>query len=408
MHLRRIFGLLAAGLFLLLAGAPSVEAQENDALRFFQQNPSRLLFRSQPEVRRPPPQPRVIRSAPEPRRRISPSPEFDVTAQPEKLAIPVTAYVHVIGDTLGELLAQGLKEQLADTKPDVGIVKRARASTGIVRDDFFDWNKALKELLAGTEKVDMVVMMLGSNDRQALRDDVGSYEFGTDRWREIYLKRLDDLVAPVRDKRIPFVIVGMPIMQAQKFSADMLALNTLFRERAARMGASYVDLWEAFATEQGQYSASGPDVNGVITRLRSNDGIHFTKAGSRKLGFFVGKEVDQQLNRERPATEVVALPSDLSEQIKRDAPGLVPQSLQSAVPLPTELPTLPVISLRPLASPTLELTGAPQTPGGQILRGRINAPANEMAILVEQALGYGRLPPAKAGRADDFPWPRAN
>ena len=299
MRLRRILGLLAIGLFLLLTGAPSVEAQEGDALRFFQQNPSRLLFRSQPEIRRPPPRPRVVRSAPEPRRRIIPVPEYDVTAQPEKPVVPATTHVHVIGDTLGELLAQGLKEHLADTKPEVGVVKRARASTGIVRDDFFDWNKALKELLTGTEKVDMVVMMLGSNDRQALRDEAGSYEFGTDRWREIYLKRLDDLIAPVREKRIPFVIVGMPIMQAQKLSADMLMLNTLFRERAARIGASYVDLWEAFATEQGQYGASGPDVNGVITRLRTNDGIHFTKAGSRKIGFFVGKEIDQQLSREQ-------------------------------------------------------------------------------------------------------------
>ncbi len=405
MHLRRIIGSLAIGLFLLLIGGPSVEAQENDALRFFQQNPSRLLFRSQPEVRRPPPVRRSVRSAPEPRRRISPSPEAEVAAQP---VVPVTTYVHVIGDTLGELLAQGLKEQLAETKPEAGIVKRARASTGIVRDDFFDWNKALKELLAGTEKVDIVVMMLGSNDRQALRDDAGSHEFGTDRWREIYLKRLDDLMVPVREKRIPFVIVGMPIMQSQKLSADMLVLNTLFRERAVRIGASYVDLWEAFATEQGQYGASGPDVNGVITRLRSNDGIHFTKAGARKLGFFVGKEVDQQLSRERPATEVAALPSDLSEQIKRDAPGLVPQGLQAALPLPAELPALPMIILRPLASPTLELTGTPRATGGQILRGRINQDTSEMAILVEQALGYGRLPPAKAGRADNFAWPRAN
>jgi uncharacterized protein len=407
MRLRRILGLLAIGMFLLLTGGPSVDAQENDALRFFQQNPSRLLFRSQPEVRRVPP-PRTVRVAPEPRRRIAPVLEPETPAPTDKPVVPVTTYVHVIGDSLGELLAQGLKEQLADTKPEVGVVKRARSSSGIVRDDYFDWNKALKELLAGTEKVDMVVMMLGSNDRQALRDDAGSYEFGTDRWREIYLKRLDDLVAPAREKRIPFVIVGMPIMQAQKLSADMLVLNTLFRERAARNGASYVDLWEAFATEQGQYGASGPDVNGVITRLRTNDGIHFTKAGLRKIGFFVGKEVDQQLGRERPATEVAALPSDLSEQIKRDAPGLVPQSLQTAVPLPAELPVLPVISLRPLASPTLELTGVPQASGGQILRGRVNPPANEMAILVEQALGYGRLPPAKAGRADDFSWPRVN
>jgi uncharacterized protein len=409
MSMRRLLLMLSVGLILLLTGGPAVIAQDGDALRFFQQNPSRLLFRSQPEAR-PPPR-RTVRQPADagyavPRRRVVAPVEIETPVQPETPDVPITAFVHIIGDSLADLLAQGLKEQLAETKPDVGVVKRARSSSGLVRDDYFDWNKALKDLFAGTEKADMIVMMLGSNDRQALRDETGSHDFGSERWREIYLKRLDDLVALAREKRIPFVIVGMPIMQSQRLSADMLTLNTLFRERSARNGATYVDIWDAFATEQGQYNSSGPDVNGEIVRLRTADGIHFSKAGMRKLGFFVGKEVSQQLGRERPVVEIAALPNDLSEQIRRDAPGLAPQGLQSAIPLPTELPELPVISLRPLAGPVLELTGTPQSPGGRLLGGRIIAPANEMAILVEQALAYGRTPPAKAGRADDFAWPR--
>ncbi len=409
MAMRHLLSLCAVGLLLLLTGGPVVVAQDGDALRFFQQNPSRLLFRSQPEVRTPPR--RVVRPPGEagyaaPRRRSVVPPEGETLVPPEKSEVPITTFVHVIGDSLGDLLSQGLKDQLAETKPDVGVVKRARSSSGLVREDYFDWNKALKELLAGTEKTDMVVMMLGSNDRQALRDETGSHDFGSERWREIYLKRLDDLMALPRDKRIPLVIVGMPIMHSQRLSADMLALNTLFRERSARNGAVYVDIWDAFSTEQGQYNSSGPDVNGVIVRLRTADGIHFNKAGTRKLGFFVGKEINQQLGRERPATEIAALPSDLSEQIRRDAPGLVPQGLQASIPLPTELPELPVISLRPLSGPILELTGPARSPGGRLLSGRVLTPATEMTILVEQALAYGRLPPAKAGRADDFAWPR--
>jgi uncharacterized protein len=409
MSMRRLLVMFTVGMFLLLTGGPVVVAQEGDALRFFQQNPSRLLFRSQPEPRPAPRQ--AVRQPSEagyaaPRRRPVAPLETETPVQPERPDVPITTFVHVIGDSLAELLSQGLKEQLADTKPDVGVIKRARSSSGLVRDDYYDWNKALKDLLAGTEKTDMIVMMLGSNDRQALRDETGSHDFGAERWRDIYLKRLDDLVALARDKRIPFVIVGMPIMQSQRLSADMLTINTLLRERTARNGAIYVDIWDAFATEQGQYNPSGPDVNGEIVRLRTTDGIHFSKAGMRKLGFFVGKEVSQQLGRERPAVEIAALPSDLSEQIRRDAPGLVPQGLQTAIPLPTELPELPLISVRPLAGPILELTGIPQSPGGKLLGGRIVVPANEISILVEQALGYGRLPPAKAGRADDFAWPR--
>jgi uncharacterized protein len=418
MIIRRVVSLLTVALLLVLTGGPTVDAQEGDVLRFFQQNQTRPLFRSQPEVRRssqPASAPRVRRVEPEersyaaPRRRVLPPVETEspVVAQPERPVVPVTTFVYVLGDSLSELLAQGLKDQIAETKPDVGVVRRGRSSSGLVRDDYHDWNKVLRELLAGTEKVDLVVMMLGSNDRQALRDETGSHEFNTERWREIYTRRLDDLLSQARDKRLPFILVGMPLMQSQRLSADMLSLNTLFRERAQRSGAAYVDVWEGFANEQGSYSSIGPDVNGEIVRLRTVDGIHFTRAGMRKLGFFVGKELDQQLGRVRPNVEVASLPSDLSEQIRRDAPNLVPQGLQ-AVPLPSELPALPVIGERPLNGPIIALTNPPQTAGARILTSRLDQPANEMTILVEQALGYGRLPPAKQGRADDFRWPRAN
>jgi uncharacterized protein len=418
MVVRRVASLLTVALLLVLTGGPTVDAQDVDALRFFQLNQARPFFRAQPDARRPTQPaavPRARRIEPEersyvaPRRRVLPPVETEapVVAQPERPVVPVTTFVYVLGDSLAELLAQGLKDQIAESKPDVGVVRRGRSSSGLVRDDYHDWNKVLRELLAGTEKVDLVVMMLGSNDRQALRDDTGSHEFNTERWREIYIRRLDDLLNQARDKRLPFILVGMPLMQSQRLSADMLTLNAMFRERAQRSGAAYVDVWEGFANEQGAYSSIGPDVNGEMVRLRTVDGVHFTRAGMRKLGFFVGKELDQQLGRVRPNVEVASLPSDLSEQIRRDAPSLVPQGLQS-VPLPSELPAVPVIGERPLSGPIIALTNPPESAGGRMLSGRITQPSNEMAILVEQALGYGRLPPAKNGRADDFRWPKVN
>jgi uncharacterized protein len=415
--LKRLFSLFAICVFLLVTAGPHAGAQESDALRFFQQNPSRSLFRSEPPVRRVVNRP--VRQEPRgntregsyvaPRRRAAPSPSPDVAVlpDPEKVVVPVTTFIHVAGDSLAELLAQGLKEHLVD-KPEIGIVRRARSSSGIVRDDYYDWNKVLQDLLASPERVDLLAMMIGSNDRQPLRDETGSHEFKSDRWREIYVKRLDGLIELVRAQRIPMIWVGLPIMQSQRLSADILYINGLVRERATRAGMTYVDIWEGFANDQGQYSSSGPDVNGEIVKLRAADGVHFTKAGARKLGFFVSKDVALQLNRERSGSEIAALPSDLSEQIKRDAPGLVPQSLQTSLQLPTELPALPAISERPLAGPTVALTANIQTEGAKLLKGKPLVPVNEMTILVEQALGYGRLPPAKLGRADDFQWPRAS
>ncbi len=102
---------------------------------------------------------------------------------------------------------------------------------------------------------------------------------------------------------------------------------------------------------------------------------------------------------------VASLPQDLSEQIRRDTPGLTPQSLQSVPLLPEELTALPVIRERPLQGPVIELTAAPVSQGAVLMSRRLLAPADEMSIFVEQALAYGRLPAPKPGRADDHRWP---
>jgi uncharacterized protein len=405
---------LACVSFLLILGGQSVQAQDNDALRFFQQNPQgRIWFRNQPQPTRP-----VIRQRPREenvvrRRAPRPRPQSEAPAEaPAEIAVapqpivPASIFVHVLGDSLSELLAQGLKEQLID-KPEIGIVRRGRSSSGLVRDDYHDWAKVLREAVHGPDKIDMLIMMIGSNDRQVLRDETGSHEFMSERWREIYTKRIDDLLSVAREKRLPMAWVGMPVMQSARLTADMLAINEIVRDRVTKGGFAYVDIWEGFANEQGQYAVAGPDINGETVRLRMSDGVHFTKAGARKLGFFASREVDRQLARDRPTgVEVAALPPDLSDELKRNAAAGALQPALPAIALPGELPVPVIIRERPLIGPLAALTAAPVAAGGQLLKARPAQPVSEMTLLIEQALTQGRLPPSKPGRTDDFRWPR--
>ncbi len=137
-------------------------------------------------------------------------------------------------------------------------MRKIRPNSGLVRDDHFDWSKGLRDLAAGSDRVDMLVVMLGSNDRQPLRDETGAHEFGSDRWKELYQRRIDDLLAVAREKRWPVLIVGMPVMQEPRLSAGMVVVNALLKERAPRAGAVFVDIWEGFATEKGEYASTGP------------------------------------------------------------------------------------------------------------------------------------------------------
>jgi hypothetical protein len=76
-------------------------------------------------------------------------------------------------------------------------------------------------------------------------------------------------------------------------TAIVAYLNELYRSRAERAGIIYVDVWDGFVAEAGKFSQQGPDYQGQIRRLRTSDGIHFTKYGARKLALYVEREIER-------------------------------------------------------------------------------------------------------------------
>ena len=431
--------LIAAALFLFVTGGPGVIAEKGDdvLLRFVQPAKPRG-FQSGPVVRRA--RPVYTRQSYAPRESYSPRERFrfrapvDAPAAVTPSAEP-TFFINVMGDSLGQMLAQGLQEGLAD-RPEILVRRKARESSGIVRDDFFDWQKAAHEAAAGPERIDFAVMLIGSNDRQAIRDAAGVYEPRSDRWREIYVRRAQDIAGAFRDRKIPLVWVGLPVMRNERQSADAVYLNDIYREAAGKAGAVYVDSWEAFIDEKGQYSPYGPDLTGQTAKLRAGDGIHFTKAGARKLAHFVEGDIRRALGDATPAVDLAAIPQAppsavsavpepvapvmdtdglvdaqavISAQIRREVlSGAARPDLQAALPLP-DPPQALHLPVRPPAGAVVPLTGAALSPGGALAtRGRAQSAAlgGESQDLIERTLAEGRPLDTKQGRADDFIWPR--
>jgi hypothetical protein len=162
----------------------------------------------------------------------------------------------------------------------------------------------------------------------------------------------------------------------------MLYLNDLFRTRAERAGITYIDVWDGFVDENGRYVVHGPDFEGQTRRLRVSDGVHFTKAGARKLAHYVERELRRVMTR---GVGAIALPA--SEP--------TPQT-------PTAQPGMPMT--RPLVGPVLPLTAT--TTGGQGLLGSYDTSIAVRQPLATRTLVNGEPLTPPAGRSDDFRWPR--
>jgi len=73
-------------------------------------------------------------------------------------------------------------------------------------------------------------------------------------------------------------------------------LNEVYREKSFINGAKFIDTWSGFTDESGRYSAFGPDMSGQVRRLRADDGMHFTSRGYLKLAHFAEKEIRRDLS----------------------------------------------------------------------------------------------------------------
>ena len=326
-----------------------------------------------------------------------------------KVETPPAETVLVIGDSLGEWLAHGLELVFAET-PQIGVVRRIKPDLSLVRDDArLDapaWTQAIKDLLPPNEKPNAIVVMLGVNDRAPLREraptakesttdsehpspgTVGpqhpppgaSHEFHTDKWAELYAKRIDDLIAALKTRGVPIMWVGLPAIRGAKLTSDMSYLDELYRARADKAGIAYVDIWDGFVDDQGRFVQDGPDFEGQTRRLRTYDGVNFTKAGAQKLGHYVEHDLRRVLDGH-----------------------MVPVAL----PGPEEqLPSSDNVAGRPVVGPVVPLNATNAEKDGQ-LSGAAGHPTEvEANPLATRVLNRGEAVVAPRGRADDFSWPR--
>jgi hypothetical protein len=237
------------------------------------------------------------------------------------------ARILVIGDFLAGGLADGLGTAYGET-PDVAVVVRSNRSSGHVPGDYYDWPGNITSIIAA-EKPAAVVVMIGSNDRQQMRVGDAREQPRSDAWTAEYERRAAALVKAVRDRDLPLLWVGNLPFKSSAMSSDMIAFNDIYRRIVTDAGGEFIDVWDGFVDEAGNFVANGPDMNGQPAQLRADDGINVTRAGRRKIAFYVEKPLARL-----PGLGGAGIPAspDLEPGIQ-PGPGGVPAEIDRTPPL---------------------------------------------------------------------------
>jgi len=299
------------------------------------------------------------RPAPAVKRRVRPA----RAPTPPKPAVAKTepnVQIAVFGDSLADHLAKGLDDVFEDNA-DVAVIDRAKGDSGLVRKDVVDWPKVAQDYLQSNGKVRYALVMMGANDRQPIREGDETAEPLTDRWRALYRARVEALVKVFTDRKIPLIWVGLPPVQSETLSRDLASLNDIVRDTVGKAGGTYVDIWTGFVDDRDRYAASGPDPEGQIAKLRTADGVHFTKAGDRKLAHFADVELKRLMGAvpgtTEPSPTATVAPTAPSSTPGPSLDGTAPATDTAAIdrqitamlPSLPEPPGVPALPVKPAA-----------------------------------------------------------
>jgi hypothetical protein len=411
--------LIATVVLLALAGQPAKAEQWDNGFHFWFP-----FFDNRPQQQSPAPGQQQA----EPRSQI----DYSKAPPPKKADTSATTHVVVMGDAMADWLAYGLEDAFGDS-PEIAVLRKHHTYSGLIHSESksaYDWPQAAHDILA-SEKADFIVMMIGLSDRQAIREKQvrstpakpntaagasraqpgdaathdeegqpapeentpaadtatrpgGTYEFRTDGWAERYAKRIDEMIAVLKSKGVPVFWVGLPALRGTRSTADIAYLNNLYRSHAEKAGITFVDVWDGFVDENGNFSTHGPDFEGQTRRLRSSDGVYFTKAGAQKLAHYAEREIQRAMLTHNGPLATPA-PEEPAPQTSAH------QGTQAA---------------RPAAGPVVPLTSVSGAQEELLGGGPAHTPApdpNATKVLVN-----GEPPVSLAGRADDFAWPKPN
>lgn len=231
--------------------------------------------------------------------------------------------VHVlaIGDAVGGGLGAGLLRMgEVDGRYDVTI--RFNEESGLARPEVYDWPATVSKLLE-TNSYDAVVVLLGANDRQMIRDGNARYNFGSPDWVSAYNRQIDRMLDVLKASEAKVYWVSIPPMADPAYDEAMRLIAGLQKERVEARGAAYVDIRSAFLTSDGQYTDTGPDETGEVHRLRGRDGISFFKQGNNVMGQLVLRAM--QSGKPAEMKTAVAAPQTRASAVRPQRPPRQPR-----------------------------------------------------------------------------------
>ena len=204
---------------------------------------------------------------------LTPAPASDASPGP----------VTVLGDS------EASRVSLALTARGFDVSDLSRISSGLARPDFYDWPSTIDDLLPTIPAASTIVMVIGSNDGQALLSTSGDspgVQPETPEWFTEYMARVRTVATKIVAAGHPLIWVGVHGTEVGAFNQRMVNVNDATDYALEKVpGALYITAWDVLRGPDGASpSATVLDDNGAaVTVLDDRLGGTLTDAAIELL-----------------------------------------------------------------------------------------------------------------------------
>jgi hypothetical protein len=197
---------------------------------------------------------------------------------------------------VGDSEAGGLSPFLGNALKPFGLTTLDtdyKVSTGLVRNDYYDWPAHLQETLPG-KNPEIVIALFGGNDGQPFID-MPNNPVSSPEWQAEYGKRVGAMMDFLGGEGRSLIWVGVPNAASENLTAALSVQNEVVKQQVAlRPSVIFVDSWKVFIGLDGKSFASQvlDPRDGQFKAVRSTkDNFHLNNTGEEILAVYVSSAV---------------------------------------------------------------------------------------------------------------------
>ncbi len=203
--------------------------------------------------------------------------------KPNFFTISKGQMVFFAGDSMMQGVAPHVKATL-HKKYGIKSIDLSKQSTGLTYPSFFNWPKTITTTLNKNPSISLLVVFLGANDPWNMPNPKGGkyLKFQSEEWEQVYREKIRQIITTAREHNVDIMWLEIPDMRKKKLNKGVRYLNTIYQSEIDNAGAFYLPTQFLLTGKTVGYSKY-VDTGVKKIAVRTNDGIHFTRAGQKRI-----------------------------------------------------------------------------------------------------------------------------